>query len=105
MLPANFLNEENRLASRISPMRRKPWTIVAGYVCSDSFRADGAGRRSGKGADLSRTILGTVTDATGAAVPGATVTVRNVDTGLLRKTETQGDGATVFPNCQSESTM
>src|SRR3979409_2508025 len=39
------------------------------------------------------TILGTVTDATGAAVPGAAVTVRNVDTGLLRKTETQGDGS------------
>jgi hypothetical protein len=38
------------------------------------------------------TILGIVTDATGGAVPGATVTVRNVNTGLLRATETQGDG-------------
>src|SRR3981189_3911 len=43
------------------------------------------------------TILGTVTDATGAAVPGAAVTVRNVDTGLLRKTETQGDGSYRVP--------
>jgi hypothetical protein len=43
------------------------------------------------------TILGTVTDATGAAVPGATVTVRNVDTGLLRNTETQGDGSYRVP--------
>jgi hypothetical protein len=42
-------------------------------------------------------ILGTVTDATGAAVPGATVTVRNVDTGLLRTTETQGDGGYRVP--------
>jgi carboxypeptidase family protein/TonB-dependent receptor-like protein len=43
------------------------------------------------------TILGTVMDATGAAVPGATVTVHNVDTGLLRKTETQGDGSYRVP--------
>src|SRR6266478_1773145 len=43
------------------------------------------------------TILGTVTDATGGAVPGATVTVHNVDTGLLRKTETQGDGSYRVP--------
>src|SRR6266436_444578 len=43
------------------------------------------------------TILGVVSDATGAAVPGATVTVHNVDTGLLRKTETQGDGSYRVP--------
>src|SRR5712672_1268838 len=43
------------------------------------------------------TILGVVSDATGAAVPGATVTVRNVDTGLLRTTETQADGSYRVP--------
>src|ERR1700726_1057995 len=43
------------------------------------------------------TILGIVTDATGAAVPGATVTVRNVDTGLVRTTETQADGSYRVP--------
>jgi hypothetical protein len=43
------------------------------------------------------TILGIVTDATGGAVPGATVTVRNVNTGLLRTTETQGDGSYRVP--------
>ena len=43
------------------------------------------------------TILGTVTDATGAAVPGATVTVHNVDTGLLRNTESQADGSYRVP--------
>src|SRR4029077_6400668 len=37
-------------------------------------------------------ILGTVTDASGATIPGATVTVRNADTGLVRTTETQIDG-------------
>jgi len=43
------------------------------------------------------TILGTVTDETGAAVPGATVTVRNTDTGLLRTTESQADGSYAVP--------
>src|SRR5882762_965745 len=43
------------------------------------------------------TILGIVTDATGGAVPGATVTVRNINTGLLRATETQGDGSYRVP--------
>jgi hypothetical protein len=43
------------------------------------------------------TILGTVTDVTGAAVPGATVTIRNADTGLLRTTESQADGSYAVP--------
>jgi len=43
------------------------------------------------------TILGTVTDASGAAVVGATVTVRNVDTGIERTTETQADGSYRVP--------
>src|SRR6266853_1853786 len=43
------------------------------------------------------TILGTVTDATGGVVPGATVTVRNINTGLLRTTETQADGSYRVP--------
>ena len=43
------------------------------------------------------TILGTVTDASGANVPGATVTVHNNDTGLVRMTETQIDGSYRIP--------
>ena len=38
------------------------------------------------------TILGTVTDSSGAAVPGATVTIRNVDTGLTRTLATTDNG-------------
>ena len=30
------------------------------------------------------TILGTILDSSGGAVPGATVTIKNVDTGLTR---------------------
>ncbi len=43
------------------------------------------------------TILGTVTDTTGAVVPGATITIRNVDTGLVRTTESQADGSYRVP--------
>ena len=38
------------------------------------------------------TILGTVTDSSGAAVPGATVTIKNVDTGLTRTVTTTDTG-------------
>ncbi|HUO35173.1 MAG TPA: carboxypeptidase regulatory-like domain-containing protein [Candidatus Acidoferrum sp.] len=43
------------------------------------------------------TILGTVTDTTGAAIVGATVEIQNVDTGLVRTTETAVDGSYVMP--------
>src|SRR5262252_1798003 len=43
------------------------------------------------------TILGTVTDPSGAVVAGAKVTVRNTDTGLERATETSGDGSYSLP--------
>jgi hypothetical protein len=43
------------------------------------------------------TILGTVTDATGAVVSGAKVTVRNTATGLERTTDASGDGSYSIP--------
>jgi hypothetical protein len=43
------------------------------------------------------TILGTVTDSSGAVVSGATVKVRNVDTGLERTTQTTPDGSYAVP--------
>ena len=39
------------------------------------------------------TILGTVTDASGAVVSGASVKVHNVNTGLDRATQTSADGS------------
>jgi hypothetical protein len=39
------------------------------------------------------TILGTVKDASGAVVPGASVTARNIDTGSTRTVPTEGDGS------------
>jgi hypothetical protein len=43
------------------------------------------------------TILGTVTDPSGAVLPGAKVTVKNVGTGLERTTETSADGSYALP--------
>ncbi len=43
------------------------------------------------------TILGTVTDPSGAVIAGAKVTVRNMGTGLERSTETSADGSYSLP--------
>jgi len=43
------------------------------------------------------TILGTVTDPSGAVVAGATVTVKNVGTGMERTTDTSADGSYALP--------
>ncbi|HVO64627.1 MAG TPA: TonB-dependent receptor, partial [Terriglobales bacterium] len=66
---------------------RSRWTLalvflVTGTLMAQTFRG---------------TILGTVTDATGAFVTGATVKVRNVATGLERTTQTTADGSYAIP--------
>jgi outer membrane receptor protein involved in Fe transport len=43
------------------------------------------------------TILGTVTDTSGAAIAGATVTIKNTDTGLVRSVITSTDGSYSAP--------
>src|SRR5271166_5152795 len=44
------------------------------------------------------TVVGTVTDPTGAAVPNAAITVTNVETGLARGLTTGSDGGYVAPD-------
>jgi len=56
--------------------------LAAGVASAQTFRGS---------------ILGTVTDASGAAIVNAKVTVRNVDTGVERITETTGDGGYIVP--------
>ncbi|HZC65307.1 MAG TPA: carboxypeptidase-like regulatory domain-containing protein, partial [Candidatus Dormibacteraeota bacterium] len=46
------------------------------------------------------TILGTVTDSSGGAVVGATVVVKNTDTGATRTTSTGIDGNYAVPELQ-----
>src|SRR6201996_7966231 len=55
---------------------------AAGSVSAQTFRG---------------TILGTVTDPSGAVVAGAQVTVKNTGTGLQRSTTTSGDGSYSLP--------
>src|SRR5258708_12556636 len=51
----------------------------------------------GKAQTFRGTILGTVTDSSGAAVSGAKVTVKNMDTGLTREVTTTDDGSYALP--------
>ena len=55
------------------------------------FFVAGAGTGYGQGG-AAGTILGTVTDATGAVVAGAKVTITNTGTAMVRVTETTGAG-------------
>jgi hypothetical protein len=50
-----------------------------------------------KGQTFRGTILGVVTDSSGAAVPGAAVTIKNLDTGLTRTVTTTDDGSYSVP--------
>src|SRR6202167_2736072 len=56
-----------------------------------------AGATTSQAQTFRGTILGTVTDSTGAAVVGAHVTVHNVDTGVDRSTDTTTDGGYLMP--------
>jgi Carboxypeptidase regulatory-like domain len=57
---------------------------------------------SSAGAQLAGTgnIQGTVTDATGALVPGATVTLTDAANGVKRTTQTDAAGVYLFPNVE-----
>ena len=57
--------------------RRTGWFLVMLLAMFASVGAIGAYAQSDNGS-----IVGTITDATGAVIPNATVTVTNVDTGL-----------------------
>lgn len=57
-------------------------TAFASFLSAQTFRG---------------TLLGTVSDATGAVIPGAAVSVKNVDTGVERTTESNSDGAFTVP--------
>ena len=47
---------------------------------------------------ITSTVVGTVTDPQGAMVPGAQVTLKNIDTGVERKETTDAAGSYQFPN-------
>lgn len=62
--------------------------LAAGQLCSPALYAQGAGAA----------IQGTVTDATGAVIPGAAITATNVETNLQRAVTSSSAGLYVIPN-------
>jgi outer membrane receptor protein involved in Fe transport len=81
-LPALALYTTRRI--RLMKLRLIPVFIV--LVVSSLF-----------GQTFRGTILGTVSDQSGAVVAGATITVKNVATGLERTTQTSTDGSYAIP--------
>jgi hypothetical protein len=67
--------------------RNKLWLLVAAAALTLSCTLSLTAQTSGNG-----NIAGTVTDPTGAAVPGATVVVTNTETGVSRKVITNSVG-------------
>ncbi|MGH9678584.1 MAG: carboxypeptidase-like regulatory domain-containing protein, partial [Candidatus Acidiferrales bacterium] len=55
------------------------------------------GVKAGAQGETTSAILGQVTDTSGAAVPGATVTIQNTETGLERTVATDDSGRFNFP--------
>ena len=69
------------------------WLLLACVLMAAAmFAAPGSLAQTFRGS-----VIGTVTDSSGAAVPGATVTVKNEDTGLTRTTVTSEDGSYSVP--------
>ena len=63
---------------------------LAMIVAGAATRADAQG--------LTAHLSGVVTDTGGGVMPGATVTIKNVGTNLVKETVTGADGAFVFPD-------
>ncbi len=73
-----------------------PWSLSAALMAAALFITMlSAG--SSQAQTFRGTVLGSVTDSSGAAVVGATVTVHNVDTGVDRITDTTPDGGYLMP--------
>src|SRR4051812_25914400 len=73
-----------------------PTTVFISFAIAFGVPQGGAVTTTG-------TILGTVTDASGAIVPGAEVAVTNVATGEARKFTTDSFGSYVFPELKPGS--
>jgi hypothetical protein len=65
----------------------RPWVCLFALYALATVRVD---------AQTAASINGSVVDAQGGVLPGVTMTLRNIDTGVLRSTITDGDGAYQF---------
>ncbi|PYQ11083.1 MAG: hypothetical protein DMF80_22585, partial [Acidobacteria bacterium] len=64
-----------------------PWPLAGALLLVTLAAVPLSAQSAGTG-----NVEGIVTDATGAVLPGVTVTVRNMDTNLARETMTDGGG-------------
>jgi hypothetical protein len=74
------------------------WGVVVAIVCAILMMMLAAA--PGWAQTFRGTIQGTVTDSSGAALVGATVTIHNVATGIDRITQTSTDGSYLVPELQ-----
>jgi hypothetical protein len=70
----------------------RPMRVFAFLLCGLAMRMPALGQ-----GETTSAIVGSVTDPTGAAVPGATVTVTSLENGLRRSVKTDGSGRFGFP--------
>ena len=81
-------------ARRAGSTRNRSWT---GLILAMSLVAFLIGALPLVGQTVAGTVTGTITDATGAIVPGAPVSVKNTDTGDTRKSVSNGAGFFSIP--------
>jgi hypothetical protein len=74
----------------------RPWNLRA-VLTAGALLLILASARSSHAQTFRGSVLGSVTDSSGAAIVGATVTVHNADTGVDRVTATTGDGGYLLP--------
>ena len=80
-------------------LRRQPSWVIAILTCvTVSLGIIGYGARPASAQVLYGSIVGTLTDQTGAVIPKATVTVTNTSTGLSRQATTDTAGYYSIPN-------
>jgi outer membrane receptor protein involved in Fe transport len=81
--------EPRRLRALFSQSDPTGWTLLLAAVALLAFPTTGLAQQAAS-------INGTITDPTGAVVPGATVVLRNVATGVERRTVSNDAGLYVF---------
>ncbi|MGH9713380.1 MAG: TonB-dependent receptor domain-containing protein [Candidatus Acidiferrales bacterium] len=72
------------------------WSVRVAVVCA-ALLVMALGATTASAQTFRGSVLGTVTDTSGASIAGATVTVHNLDTGIDRVTETTADGGYLIP--------
>jgi len=87
------LEDEMSIAGRQSDLALRIGMIVLALLVASEGLA-GAARAQAVGAALS----GLITDERGGAVPGATVSIKNLGTGVVREVSSNGDGFYSAPN-------